>query len=591
MEERDGGWCPPAVVRFSARSLVSQTVTDDGSAVTGGAEAAPTTKFNLALAFETVAGAVPDRECLVSGERRLTYRAVAERSRRLASYLADRGLGAHTERSQLLGHQSGQDHLALALYNGSEYLEGMVGSYRARVAPCNVNYRYVGEELRYLLRDAGPRAIIYHASLAPTLAEVLPDLPPVEVLLHVADESGHDPLPGAVPYEDALAEGSPDGPDVTPSPDDLYVLYTGGTTGMPKGVLWRQHDIFVAAMGGRRVGTWELVRSYADLASQAAAGPGVKLGLLPPLMHGAAQWAAFLLMAEGATIVLPDNPRRLDPADVWRTVEREGVNAISIVGDAMLRPLLDELDRASYDTSSLVAVGNGGAPLTPFARELVRERLPAVLVSDSAGSSETGAQMHAVSTGSEGAGRFLPGPGTVVVSETLDKVLTPGHDGIGWLAQSGAVPLGYLHDEEKTARTFPVIEGRRYSIPGDRARHLAGGEIELLGRDSATVNSGGEKIFAEEVERAVAGHPAVADVVVAGRPSERWGQEVVAVVQLADGRQATAEEIVEHAAGHVARYKLPKAVVFVPAVQRSPSGKADYRWARAQAEQAGRTGR
>jgi 3-oxocholest-4-en-26-oate---CoA ligase len=572
---------------------VSHTVTDGGGATTdhGASNTAPATRFNLALTFETVAQAVPDRECLVWGERRLTYGAVAKRSRRLASYLADRGLGAHVERSELRGHQSGQDHLALALYNGNEYLEGMIGSYRARVAPFNVNYRYVGEELRYLLADAAPRAVVYHASLAPTLAEVLDDLPPVPVLLHVADESENDLLPGAVPYEDALAQGSPDGPDVTPSPDDLYVLYTGGTTGMPKGVLWRQHDIFVAAMGGRRVGTWELVTTYADLASQATAGFGLKLGLLPPLMHGAAQWAAFMLMADGATIVLPDNPRRLDPADVWRTVEREGVSAISIVGDAVLRPLLEELDRATYDTSSLVAIGNGGAPLTPAVRELARQRLPSVLVSDSVGSSEAGAQMHTVSAGAEGAGRFVPGPGTVVVSENFDKVLAPGHDGIGWLAQSGAVPLGYLHDEEKTARTFPVVEGQRYSIPGDRARHLAGGEIELLGRDSATVNSGGEKIFAEEVERAVAGHPAVADVVVAGRSSERWGQEVVAVVQLAEGRTATAEEIVDHAAGHVARYKLPKAVVFVPEVQRSPSGKADYRWAKAQAEQTGQSDR
>ncbi|MGH9090565.1 MAG: acyl-CoA synthetase [Acidimicrobiales bacterium] len=542
------------------------------------------TQFNLALAFETVAGAVPDREYLVWGDRRVTYGAMAERSRRLASYLAGRGLGAHRERGSLAGHQSGQDHVALALYNGNEYLEGMLGSYRARVAPFNVNYRYVGEELRYLLGDAGPRAIVYHAALAPTLAEVLPDLPPVPVLLHVEDESGHEPLPGAVPYEDALAQGSPDGPDVAPSPDDLYVLYTGGTTGMPKGVLWRQHDIFVAAMGGRRVGTWEQVGSYQALAAQAAAGTGFKLGLLPPLMHGAAQWAAFMMVAEGATVVLPDNPRRLDPADVWRTVAREGVQSLTIVGDAMLRPLLEELDRGGHNASSLIVVGNGGAPLTPAVRAMAQERLPSLLLSDSAGSSETGAQMHAVATDASSAGRFSPGPGTVVVSEDLDRVLPPGHEGIGWLAQTGAVPLGYLHDAEKTARTFPVVGGRRYAVPGDRARHLADGSIELLGRDSVTVNSGGEKIFAEEVERAVAGHPAVADVVVAGRASERWGQEVVAVVQLAGGERASAEEIVDHAARHIARYKLPKAVVFVPEVQRSPSGKADYRWAREQAE-------
>jgi 3-oxocholest-4-en-26-oate---CoA ligase len=207
-----------------------------------------------------------------------------------------------------------------------------------------------------------------------------------------------------------------------------------------------------------------------------------------------------------------------------------------------------------------------------------------VILSDSVGSSETGAQMHAVSTDPAHAGRFTPGPGTVVVDESLRAVLAPGHDGIGWLAQSGSVPLGYLHDAEKTARTFPVIDGCRYSIPGDRARHLPDGDIELLGRESVTINSGGEKIFAEEVERAIAGHPAVADVVVAGRPSERWGAEVVAVVQLAAGNEATADDIVEHAAHHIARYKLPKAVVFVPVVQRSPTGKADYRWAREQAE-------
>ncbi|MHB8219456.1 MAG: acyl-CoA synthetase [Acidimicrobiales bacterium] len=539
--------------------------------------------FNLSETFETIARAVPGRECLVWRTRRITYAAMAERARRLASYLHSRGLGVRTERTSLAGHESGQDHVALALYNSNEYLESMLGAYRARAAPFNVNYRYVGEELSYLLNDARPRAVVYHASLAPTLAAVLDQLSFVDVLLHVPDGSGCDPLPGAVDYEEALSSGNPDGPDVKPSPDDLYILYTGGTTGMPKGVLWRQHDIFLAAMGGRRVGTWERVASYEDLAAKAAAGSGLKLGLLPPLMHGAAQWAAFMVMSDGATIVLPDDPRHLDPVDIWRTVARERVNTFTIVGDAMLRPLLEELDRAEYDVSSLFAVGNGGAPLTPAVREMAVERMPPLIISDSAGSSETGAQMHAVSSDPGSAGRFVPGPGTLVVSEKLDAVLPPGHDGIGWLAQTGAVPLGYLGDAGKTARTFPLIDATRYSIPGDRARHLDTGAIELLGRDSITINSGGEKIFVEEVERAVARHPAVADVVVAGRPSQRWGQEVVAVVQLARGRSATPEEIVAHAAGYIARYKLPKAVVFVPTVERSPSGKADYRWASQQA--------
>ena len=540
----------------------------------------PAVQFNLAKAFDTLVESLADRECIVWRERRLTYGQVSERSRRLASYLHGRGLGLHHERAELQGWESGQDHLALALYNGNEYLEGMLGSYRARVAPFNVNYRYVGEELQYLLNDARPRAMILHSSLAPTLAEVLPTLDsPPEVLLQVEDESGNPLLPGAEWYEEALAASSPEGAPVEPSPDDLYVLYTGGTTGMPKGVLWRQHDIFMAAMGGRQVGSWKIVTSYEGLTERLAESYPVRVLILPPLMHGAAQWACFMLMAQGATLLFPDETRRIDPDDVWSVVEREKGNTMTIVGDAVLRPLLLQLDKKSYDLSSFFAVGNGGAPLTPAVRAMAVERIPNLVISDSAGSSETGAQMHVTSVDDVEVGTFLPGPGTVVTDESFGRVLEPGHEGNGWLAQTGNVPLGYLGDPEKTARTFPVIDGIRYSIPGDRARHLANGEIQLLGRDSVTVNSGGEKIFVEEVERAIAGHPAVADVVVVGRPSERWGQEVVAVVQLAEGQATDAASVVEHASAHIARYKLPKEVVFVTQIQRSPSGKADYRWA------------
>jgi fatty-acyl-CoA synthase len=537
-------------------------------------------QFNLAKAFDTLVESLADRDCIVWRDRRLTYAQVQERSRRLASYLHGRGLTVHQERPELRGWESGQDHVALALYNGNEYLEGMLGSYGARVAPFNVNYRYVGEELRYLLDDARPRALVLHSSLAPTFAEVLPTLKEApDVLLQVEDESGIALLPGAEWYEEALSKSSPDGAPVDPSPDDLYILYTGGTTGMPKGVLWRQHDIFMAAMGGRKVGTWEIVTSYEGLTERLAESFPLKLLVLPPLMHGAAQWACFMLMAQGATLVFPDDTRRVDPDDVWSTVEREKANTMTIVGDAILRPLLLQLDKKQYDLSSFFAVGNGGAPLTPAVRAMAMERLPNLVISDSAGSSETGAQMHVTSVDPIEVGTFIPGPGTVVVDEAFTTVLAPGHDGNGWLAQTGNVPLGYLGDEAKTARTFPVIDGVRYSIPGDRARHLADGSITLLGRDSVTVNSGGEKIFVEEVERAIAGHPSVADVVVTGRPSERWGSEVVAVVQLAEGSVGDSASIVEHASEHIARYKLPKQVVFVDKVQRSPSGKADYRWA------------
>jgi acyl-CoA synthetase (AMP-forming)/AMP-acid ligase II len=549
-----------------------------------GTEAGGPVGFNLALVFDTLAETLGDTPCVVWGSGRLSYRGVRERSWRLASYLQRRGLGSVSDRTRLAGHQSGQDHVALALYNSNHYLEGMLGAFRARLAPFNVNYRYVGEELRYLLNDGRPRAVIYHASLAPVLGEVLGQIPPVEVLLQVEDESGNELLEGAVDYEAALAEGDPGGPPVDPSPDDLYILYTGGTTGMPKGVLWRQHDIFMAAMGGRSIGSWTTVASYAEVAERARQGRHLRLLLLPPLMHGAAQWAAFMMMCDGSTIVFPPDTRRLDPGEVWRTVEKEGANTISVVGDAMLRPLIEELDAGHYDTSTLFGVGNGGAPLTPTVRSMLHARLPDVVISDAAGSSETGAQMYDLPSDEGAAPRFRPGPGAVVVSETMDEVLPQGHEGLGWLAQRGAVPLGYLGDPEKTARTFPVIAGVRYAVPGDRARHLADGMIELLGRDSVTINSGGEKIFAEEVERAIASHPAVADVVVTGRPSPRWGQEVVAVVQLRQGAEASPEEIVAQAGHSIARYKLPKEVVFVPLVQRSPSGKADYRWAKEQAE-------
>ncbi len=544
-------------------------------------------QFNLGLVFSAIAETLGDKDALVVGERRFSYREMLDRSKRLASYLADAGLGAKAERSDLAGHESGQDHVALALYNGSEYLEGMIGSYLSRCAPVNVNYRYVGAELRYLFEDSKTSAVIFHSSLAPVIAEVLAEMDQKpNVLLQVADESGEPLLEGAVDYEEALASADPQGPDVTPSPDDLYVLYTGGTTGMPKGVLWRQHDIFMSAMGGRKIGTWEAVQSYDQVRSGAANGLGLKVLMLPPLMHGAAQWASFIMFCEGATLVMAQNPRRLDPADVWRTVEREKVNTFTVVGDATVRPLLEELDRADYDTSSLFAIGNGGAPLTAAVRQMITDRLPNVLITDAVGSSETGAQMSTSSASGEAAGSFKPGPGASVAHEDLTSILDPGHEGLGWLAQVGWVPLGYLGDAEKSARTFPVINGVRYSIPGDRARILPDGVIELLGRDSVTINSGGEKIFAEEVEAAIAGYPGVADVTVAGRSSERWGQEVVAVVQLQDGVAEDFEGIIEHASGFIARYKLPKDVVFVEKVQRSPSGKADYRWARGVAEQA-----
>ncbi|MDN4518353.1 acyl-CoA synthetase [Mycolicibacterium austroafricanum] len=541
-------------------------------------------QFTVPAAADAVAAAIGDREFIVQGDRRYTYTQIVERSNRLAAYLHAQGLGCHTERTALPGHEVGQDLLGIYSHNGPEYVEGMLGAWRARVAPFNVNYRYVKSELHYLLADSGATALLYHAAFAPRLAEVLADLPNLKVLIQIADDSGNELLPGAVDYESIVAEGPADAPPVEPSPDDLYVLYTGGTTGMPKGVLWRQHDIFMTSFGGRSLYTGELVSTYDDIAARCAESPGTKLMVLPPLMHGAAQWAVFTAMNTGQTVVFSPVTSHLDVDDVVATIEREQILAVTVVGDAMARPLAEAFERTSADLSSLAVVANGGAQLTPTAKQRLIDAKQNLMVVDGVGSSETGAQMtHMSAPGAVSTGKFNAGPDTFVAAEDLGSILEPGHEGIGWLAQRGYVPLGYKGDAAKTAATFPVIDGVRYSVPGDRARHLADGAVELLGRDSVTINSGGEKIFAEEVESAIASHPDVADVVVAGRPSDRWGQEVVAVVALADGAQATADELIEHASSVIARYKLPKAVVFRPVIERSPAGKADYRWAREQA--------
>jgi 3-oxocholest-4-en-26-oate---CoA ligase len=544
-------------------------------------------EYNLAAVHEAVEAAAPDRDCIVWRDRRLSYRDVGDRSRQLANALVTRGLGDVQERDALAGHESGQDHLAIYLHNGNEYLEAMLGAYKARVAPFNVNYRYVAEELEYLLDDAGARAIVFHSAFAPTLAEVRDRLPHLEVLLQVADGSGNELLPGAEWYEDALAAQPStldDGLRSAWSPDDLYILYTGGTTGMPKGVLWRQADIFVAALGGRRLDNQEEWASMDDIVANAANG-GTRMMPGPPFMHGAAHWMAFNAFTNAHTLVLPTVVEHLDCDDVLRTVADEQVNVLLIVGDAFGRPLIEAIEAGDHDLSTLLALVSGGAALSAGVKQRFLDTLPTIMILDGLGSSETGQQGSQLSTAGQSAstGDFTPGPGMAILSEDLTRLLQPGHDDMGWLAQSGRVPLGYLGDEAKTARTFPTVDGVRYSVPGDRARLLADGTLELFGRDSVTINSGGEKIFAEEVEQALVRHPAVFDCVVAGRPSERWGNEVVAVVQLVDGTEASDADLLEEAGRHIARYKLPKAIVRVERIQRSPSGKADYRWAREQA--------
>ncbi len=528
---------------------------------------------------EAIAASRPDALCLVFRDLRLTWAEVTDRTRRLANHFIAQGLGCHVERDQLTGSESGQDHLAIYLHNGNEYLESMLGAFKARVAPLNVNYRYVAEELRYLLNDAGATAIVIHSQFAPTLAAVLADVPSLRVIVQVRDASDHELLPGAVWYEDALAAASPDKPAAPTSADDLYILYTGGTTGMPKGVLWRGGDAVVECFGGSKTAT-----SLDEFAAEAVGG--LRALLAPPFMHGAGHWMSFRTWNSGGTIFVQESPDRLDPVDVWGLIERERLNFLLIVGDAFARPLLDELNRHEYDLSSLTVVLSGGAPLSANLKEEFLRYLPTLMIVDGLGSSEAGGQLSQVSVGANATtGTFPISPGNHVLSGDLDRELAAGEDELGWLAKSGRLALGYLGDPVKTARTYPVVNGVRYAVPGDRAKLRGDGTIELHGRDSVTINSGGEKIFAEEVEAALKAHQGVYDCVVAGRPSDRWGNEVVAVVRIREGYTVSEADLLTEAARHIARYKLPKAFVFVDHIERSPSGKADYRWAKQTAAQ------
>jgi len=542
--------------------------------------------IGLAEVHEAISATRPDDSCLVFRDRRFTWGEVTERTRRLANALLDRGLGCHTERSDLDGHDSGQDHIGVYLHNGNEYLEVMLGALKARVASFNINYRYVAEELRYLLDDAHARAIVVHSQFAPILAEVLPDLANLDVILQVPDDSGNDLLPGAVWYEDALAAASPDRPNVKWSADDLYMLYTGGTTGMPKGVMWRNGDAMVECFGGSRTAT--TVEEFV-----AEANTGLQALLAPPFMHGAGHWMSFRTWLGGGTIFVQSVPEQLDPVDIWTLVESERLNFLLIVGDAFARPLLDELEhptgRGPYDLESLTVLLSGGAALSANLKVEFLQHLPTVMIVDGLGSSEAGGQVSHVSAGGNAStGTFELTSGNVILSPQLDAVLAPTDTTTGWLAKTGRLALGYLGDADKTARTYPTIDGQRYAVPGDRARfvddHPDDLMVELHGRDSVTINSGGEKIFAEEVEAAVKAHPGVYDCVVAGRPSERWGSEVVAVVRIRSGHDVADTDLLSEAARHIARYKLPKAIVHVNEIVRSPSGKADYRWAKSIAQ-------
>ena len=530
-------------------------------------------EFNLADLFEAVADAIPEREAIVCGERRLTFAQLDERATRLAHWLAARGVAPG-------------DHIGLYLYNGTEYIEASLAAYKIRAVPININYRYVEEELRYLFDNADLVGVIHHREFGPRIAAVAGDLPGLRTFLAVEDGSEADcSTIGPDKYEEALASSS-SARDFPPrSADDLYILYTGGTTGMPKGVMWRQEDLFFAALsGGNPYGAPPETPEQA--AENAKNGQVVVSFPVAPLMHGAAQWAAFIfLFAGGKTVLAPG--KRFDPAAVWRLVQDEKVQAVSIVGDAIGRPLAEELEKnPSYDTSSLMVIGSGGATFSEGVKAQLRAKLPNVALLDTFGGSEGGNQGHGVERDADAPGpRFQSSDHTAVLDENF-RPLAPGSGVVGMLARRGRIPLGYYKDAEKTAKTFIDAHGTRWVVPGDMAMVEADGTITLLGRGSVCINTGGEKVFPEEVEAALRSHPAIFDAVVVGVPDERWGERVAAVVQLRDGHSLMLEDMDAHARKHIAGYKVPRLLHVVAEMQRQPSGKADYRWAKAQATEA-----
>jgi fatty-acyl-CoA synthase len=532
--------------------------------------------------FRAVAEAVPDRECLVHRSVRRDYRATLERAQRLAALLAARGLGVRAERAELAPHESGQDHIALLLHNCPEYFEGLLGALAARVAPVNVNYRYTVAELRYLLLDASPAAVMFHAQFGPALAAALDGLPVAPLLLCVDDGSGTPPVSGAIDYEGALAAASPGQRLPEPSPDDLIILYTGGTTGKPKGTLWRNGDMIDNLAGLR----YPPGTAPADAVAAVTAATGIRTLGSAPFMHATGTWGAVRALVNGGMIAIPDESQRYDPAAVCAFIDRERLDYISLVGEAFCRPLADELDRGGYDVSCVRTILLGGVATREETKRRLLTHMPDAVISESVGSSETMAVINQQLTAATAAGQaqsavFALLPRGCVLALDRSRLLAPGEQGDGYLAARAPLPLGYLGDPDKTAATFPQVGGERLGVPGDMLRMRADGRVELLGRTANTINTGGEKVHAEEVERALLGHPAVRDVLVLGRASERWGQEVVALVQL-DAAQAGIDdqELREHAARDLARYKLPKAFVRVAEVRRTATGKADYGWAR-----------
>lgn len=528
-------------------------------------------EWTIGAVLDEIADVIGDRTMTVCGDRRSTFAESADRTRRLANFLASKGFGAHRERAELQNWECGQDRVALVMHNDL-YPDMVIGCLKARTVPVNINYYYTPREVGELLDYVQPRAVIYHRALGAQFADVLAR-EGADLLIAVDDGSEAPHLPGAVSLEDALTQGDTD-QRVVGSPDDLLMICTGGTTGRPKGVLWRQSDIYVSSMVGADHACAEEIH---DKVRGAAGAPWFAVS---PLMHAAGMWTAFSAIMAGTPVVMYDTGKKLDPRTVLETAQREKVGLMTMVGDAYAAPLVTELRRGSYDLSSLYAIGTGGAATNPKYQRALVELIPQLTVINGYGSSETGNMGFGHSRRDTQTDTFTLREGGLVLSEDYTRFLRPGEAEVGWVAREGRIPLGYFNDPDATRKTFPEIDGKRVVISGDRAALEPDGTLRLFGRDSLVVNTGGEKVFVEEVEEVLRAHPAIADALVVGRPSERWGEELVALVELRADAAATADELHTLCTTQLARFKAPKEFLFVEHVQRLGNGKADYRWAK-----------
>jgi fatty-acyl-CoA synthase len=529
--------------------------------------------FNLADLFEVVVDAVPNRTALVAGDNRRSYSELEERANRLAHHLLDAGVHAG-------------DHVAILSWNRAEWLEAELGIYKARASVINVNYRYVADELRYMLENSDSVGIVFERAFAPMVAEGRAGAPKLRHFVVIDDGDRSDAAAkavaelGAIDYEDALAAASPVRDFTARSPDDLYILYTGGTTGMPKGVLWRSEDIFFAALGGGGFGQ-SPISTPEELTERIQPDDGVVVVVVnAPMMHGGGQWATFISLFGGGTIIL-NTDHHFDGDRVARMASRERATSIMVVGDAMARPLADAIarNRVDYDLSSVTVVGSGGAILSTAVREELQRLLPNVAVMDSFGASETG---HAgtVLDLERGGPRFTMNDTTSVLDDDGRPVMA-GSGQVGHLARSGHIPLGYYKDEAKTAATFLVDpDGKRWVVPGDFATIDDDGSLNLLGRGSQCINTGGEKVYPEEVEAALKAHPAVFDAVVVGVPDDRFQERVVAIVTPRGDTPVELAELQEFCRTKIAGYKVPRQLHVTGDIPRTPVGKPDYRWAK-----------